>query len=186
MTIKVLNRWQVQWSEKLSNFNFEIHYRKESENAKADALSQRSDYMKNKSQMIQSVLSQQWDEIITYNTQTITTTMIIINNELKNTIWAGYLKDKQAQRVLEQLTEGFERISNSLILFKGLVYVPEHQQKDIIQMYHNELLRDHWGVHKMIKAIFWSYYFSHMRKKVQDYENKCNLCHKIKPARHKS
>ena len=26
MTIKVLNRQQVQWSEKLSNFNFKIHY----------------------------------------------------------------------------------------------------------------------------------------------------------------
>ena len=25
-----------------------------------------------------------------------------------------------------------------------------------------------------------------MRKKVQSYVNKCNLCHKIKPVRHKS
>ena len=38
----------------------------------------------------------------------------------------------------------------------------------------------------MIEAIFWSYYFSHMRKKVQDYVNRSNLCHKIKSARHKS
>ena len=51
----------------MSNFNFKIHYQKESENAKADDLSWRSDYIKNKSQMIQSVLSQQWDEIIIYN-----------------------------------------------------------------------------------------------------------------------
>ena len=53
-------------------------------------------------------------------------------------------------------------------------------------MYHNELLREHHEVHKTIKAIFWSYYFSHMRKKVQDYINKCDLCHKIKSVRHKS
>ena len=53
-------------------------------------------------------------------------------------------------------------------------------------MYHNELLREHHEVHKTIKAIFWSYYFSHMRKKVQDYINKCDLCHKIKSARYKS
>ena len=39
MITKVLNRQQVQWSEKLSNFNFKIHYQKGSENAKADALS---------------------------------------------------------------------------------------------------------------------------------------------------
>ena len=56
-TIKVLNRQQVQWSEKLSNFNFKIHYQKEFKNTKADALSQRPDYIKNKLQTIQSVLS---------------------------------------------------------------------------------------------------------------------------------
>ena len=59
MTIKVLNQRQVQWSEKLSNFNFKIYYQKGFKNAKADTLSQRPDYMKNKSQTIQSVLSQQ-------------------------------------------------------------------------------------------------------------------------------
>ena len=105
---------------------------------------------------------------------------------MKDIIWAEYLKDKQAQWVLEQSTERFKETSDRLILFKGLVYVPEHQQKNIIWMYHNKLLRDHWEVYKMIEVIFWSYYFSHMRKKVQDYVNKCDLCHKIKPVRHKS
>ena len=57
--------------------------------------------MKNKPQTIQSVLLQQQDKTITYNTQTIITTMIIINSELKNIIWAGYLKNKQAQQVLK-------------------------------------------------------------------------------------
>ena len=38
----------------------------------------------------------------------------------------------------------------------------------------------------MIKAIFWSYYFSHMWEKVRKYMNKCDLCHKIKSSRHKS
>ena len=135
--------------------------------------------------MIQSVLSQWWDETIIYNTWTIITTMIIINSELKDIIWTGYLKNKQAQWVLEQPTEKFKETSDNLILFKELVYVLKHQQKNIIQMYHDKLLREHCGVHKMIKAIFWLYYFLHMRKKVQDYVNKCDLCHKIKSARHK-
>ena len=78
-TIKILNQRQVQWSEELLNFNFEIHYQKESENAKADALSWRSDYMRDKSQKIQSVLSQQQDRTIIYNTQIITATMMITN-----------------------------------------------------------------------------------------------------------
>ena len=86
MTIKVLNQQQVWWSEKLLNFNFKIYYHKESKNAKADALSRRSNYMKNKSQTIQLVLSQQQNETITYNTWIITAIMIIINNELKDII----------------------------------------------------------------------------------------------------
>ena len=46
---KVLNWRQVQWSEKLSNFNFKIHYCKRFKNAKANVLSRRPDYIKNKS-----------------------------------------------------------------------------------------------------------------------------------------
>ena len=88
--------------------------------------------MKDKPQTIQSVLSQQQDGTIMYNTQTITATMVITNHKLEDTIQIGYLKDKQAQHVLKQPTEGFEQTSDSLILFKGLVYVPEHQQKNII------------------------------------------------------
>ena len=53
-------------------------------------------------------------------------------------------------------------------------------------MYHDKSLRGHWGVHKIIETVSQSYYFSHMRKKVQDYMNKCDLCHKIKSARQKS
>ena len=70
--------------------------------------------------------------MIIYNTQIIIITMIIINNELENIIWAGYLKNKQAQRVLKQLTEGFKRTNDKLILFKELVYVSEHQQQNTV------------------------------------------------------
>ena len=44
-TTKVLNRRQVRWAEELASYRFKIHYRKGSENGKADALSRRSDYL---------------------------------------------------------------------------------------------------------------------------------------------
>ena len=68
--------------------------------------------------------------------------------------------------MLAQQTEEFEKTSNSLILFKELVYVSEYQQHDMIRIYYDDLLSEHWGVHKTIKATFWLYYFSHMWKKV--------------------
>ena len=112
--------------------------------------------------------------------------MMIINHRLKDIILTEYLKDKQAQWVLKQSTEEFKKTSNDLILFKRLIYVLEHQQKNIIWMYYDEPLRGHQGTHKTIEAISWSYYFPHMRKKVQGYVNKCDLCHKIKSTRHRS
>ena len=48
MTMKVLNRRQVRWSELLANYNFEILYCKGSENGRADALSRWSDYVQDK------------------------------------------------------------------------------------------------------------------------------------------
>ena len=42
-TTKKLNRQQVRWAELLASYDFQIHYRKGSENGRADALSLRSD-----------------------------------------------------------------------------------------------------------------------------------------------
>jgi hypothetical protein len=44
-TTKQLNRWQTQWVETLASYNFQITYRKGSENAKVDALSRRPNYL---------------------------------------------------------------------------------------------------------------------------------------------
>ena len=58
--------------------------------------------------------------------------MIIINDKLENIIQDKYLKNKQVQRVLKKLTEEFEKIKKDLLLFQELIYILEHQQKDII------------------------------------------------------
>ena len=46
-TTKVLNGRQVRWDESLTDYNFRIHYKKGSENARADALSRRADHKGN-------------------------------------------------------------------------------------------------------------------------------------------
>ena len=121
-----------------------------------------------------------------YNHRSLAVTMIITNNELKNIIWNEYLKNKQAQRVLKKSIKGFEKTNKDLLLFQELIYMSEHQQKDIIWIYHDKSLREYCEIHKMIEAIFWLYYFSHMWEKIKKYVNKCDLCHKIKLSRYKS
>ena len=90
------------------------------------------------------------------------------------------------QRVLKKSIKEFKKINKDLLLFQELIYVSEHQQKDIIQMYYNEPLKEHHEIHKTIEAIFQSYYFSYMQEKIKKYMNKCDLCYKIKSLRHKS
>ena len=94
--------------------------------------------------------------------------------------WKNLLKN------LKKSTKEFEKINKDLLLFQGLIYMSEHQQKNTIQMYHDKSLREHCEIHKMIEAIFWLYYFLHMWEKIKKYVNKCDLCHKIKSSRHKS
>ena len=55
-----------------------------------------------------------------------------------------------------------------------------------MKMYHNNFLEEYYRIYEMIKVIFWSYYFSHMQRKVVNYVSKCDLCYKIKLSRHKS
>ena len=88
--------------------------------------------MKNKSQTRESVLALQKNERIMYNHRILAVIIVITNDELENIIQDKYLKNKQAQRVLKKSTEEFKKINKDLLLFQELIYVSEHQQKDII------------------------------------------------------
>ena len=56
--------------------------------------------------------------------------------------------------MLKKSIKEFKKINKDLLLFQGLIYMSEHQQKDIIQMYHDKLLKEHYEIHKTIEAIF--------------------------------
>ena len=53
-------------------------------------------------------------------------TLLISNNELEEAIYYRYLKNKQAQRILKELTTDFKKTFSELILFKELVYIAEN------------------------------------------------------------
>jgi len=67
MITKVLNWRQIRWSKKLSLYNFQIQYQKESENSKINVLSRRADHMTDKSQVNQTILQQNQNNFIIYN-----------------------------------------------------------------------------------------------------------------------
>ena len=96
-TTKELNRQQVRWAETLATYNFTISYVKGPENARADALSRKPEYMRNSQPVSHAVLKQDGDSLV-YNEMHLAATSIAIDN------WANKLKAAYAN-IISQLAE---------------------------------------------------------------------------------
>ena len=81
--IKELNRRQVRWAEKLSQYKFKIHYISEKENSRADAFNKRCDYITIKEKFDHNVLKINNNEIISANHHQINATLRIIKDDQK-------------------------------------------------------------------------------------------------------
>ena len=87
-TTKVLNRRQVRWSETLAAYNFTIAYRKGLENARADALSRRTDYASHRQERPRAILKET-DEGMQYN-ELLATIAIVKDTELEKKLKDAY------------------------------------------------------------------------------------------------
>ena len=180
MTTKVLNWRQVRWSEELSQYNFRIHYWKGSENAKADALSQWADYLQDKPVVSHAILRENEQGNMSFNRQ-FNLTIQVEDDVFKNEIRKALENDKLAQQVLQNIRdhESFKK-EKGLLLFQGLVYVPVSLQQKLIEESHFNKTHSHQRIDKMIERLTRTYYFSHMRKKVEEIVQKCNICWRSK------
>ena len=184
-TTKVLNRRQVRWSEELSAYNFKIHYRKGTENTRADALSRRTDYLKDIPKTKESILKFDTQGSITYNKKTLAATFTSRNEDLENEIKEQLKQDKVIQGILaKEDKQGFEE-HQGLVLFEGLVYVPKPLRERLIKEHHDPPVVGYPGIHKTLERLTTSYYFPGMRKAIEEYIKRCDICQRTKHLRHK-
>ena len=89
--------------------------------------------------------------------------------------------DKLAQQVLQNIRDhkSFEK-EKGLLLFQDLVYVPVSLQQKLIEESHFNKTHSHQGIDKTIERLTRTYYFSHMRKKVNEIVRKCDICRRSK------
>ena len=94
--------------------------------------------------------------------------------------------DKLAQQVLQNIRdhESFKK-EKGLLLFQGLIYVPVSLQQKLIEKSHFNKTHSHQRIDKTIEQLTRTYYFSHMRKKVEEIVQKCNICRRSKADQHK-
>ncbi|KFY82311.1 hypothetical protein V498_08625, partial [Pseudogymnoascus sp. VKM F-4517 (FW-2822)] len=118
-TTKVLNRRQVRWAETLTAYNFTIAYRKGSENARADALSRRTDYVSPKEERPRVILKET-NAGMQYN-ELLATIAILEDTELERRLKDAYATDETAKRTLNKVEGNFSIDEQGLIRFKGLV-----------------------------------------------------------------
>ena len=108
-------------------------------------------------------------------------TIQVEDDVFENEIRKALKNDKLAQQVLQNIRdhESFKK-EKGLLLFQGLVYVPVSLQQKLIEESHSNKTHGHQGIDKMIKRLTRTYYFPHMRKKVKEIVQKCNICRRSK------
>jgi hypothetical protein len=129
-----------------------IHYRKGSENARADAISRREDYMKGEPKKGIQLLVQNADGTLQVNKMAATS--IVDATRLPNEIQEALLRDSFAKTVRENPEEhaNFED-RNGLLLFEGLIYVPTRIREQVLQAFHDGPIRGHPGTAKMLQLV---------------------------------
>jgi hypothetical protein len=183
-TTKQLVRKQIRWAEELSSFNCKIVYRKGSENARADALSRRTDYMKGVPKEHHAILKENEDGSLGINRLAATT--IAWQATFHDQLRTALLTDPTAQAVRKQDPLDVEwEDEDGELLFRGLVYVPTALRTELLRLHHDIPTAGHPGEGKMNDILGKQYYFPGMRKAVEDYLRRCITCRRSKHDRHK-
>ncbi|KAM0722089.1 hypothetical protein Q7P37_003015 [Cladosporium fusiforme] len=169
-TTKELTPRQIRWYQDLATFKMRIHYRKGSENARADAMSRRKDYVKgNKPQAFQ-LLTQNADRTLQINR--IAATIAMDANSVYNEMKAeqereGFLT--QVRAYPEEYLAFSQNGSTRLWEFEGRIYVPTTLRKPLLTAWHDGPVLGHLGTAKMLELLKKAYYFPKMRNAIEEY-----------------
>ena len=182
-TTKDLNKRQVRWYEFLSEFNFEIIYRKGSENGRADALSRREDLKPDVEINEAALLTQNGSGNLELSSKWLEATwMVEPDQEWITKIKAAYQDDEFLQN--EETKTGLSKEQN-VFLFNNRQYVPRKLQELLIKETHEHKLHGHQGIYKTLTRLRRTYDFPKSRQMVQQAVKNCDICNKAKAGRHK-
>ncbi|WPJ61331.1 hypothetical protein SMAC4_13443 [Sordaria macrospora] len=190
-TTKELNQRQTRSSEFLSQFNFNIFYRKGSENARADALSRREDLKTSKEEVTMSAALFQANTDGSLKHQPVQ--LDDIDDDLKVYNISKGEPDDWIQRSMDaQHKVDNEEIKTHLAttikpwLNKGKLWVPPPLQKELVKDIHESPEEGgHAGIARTIARVQETFEFASMKDIVTDVLHQCEVCHKTKANRHK-
>jgi RNase H-like domain found in reverse transcriptase/Reverse transcriptase (RNA-dependent DNA polymerase)/Integrase zinc binding domain/Chromo (CHRromatin Organisation MOdifier) domain/Aspartyl protease len=186
-TTKQLNRRQVRWAETLASYNFRIVYRKGSENAQADALSRRADYMTAEGRDAPAIFRIQEDGLV-YNKPEIAATWKVvpdqeIGNDRDTKWWDEVVSTAVEAHYSGVKLEGFT-LQNGKVRYQGRIYLPKPVREEFIKEQHELPTHGHQGFAKTYARIARDYWCPGLKKAVEKVIRKCDVCIRSKAARH--
>jgi transposase InsO family protein len=161
-TTKRLNRRQVRWAEQLAAQNFRITYRKGAQNKIADVLSRPNEPMQQNTE--HQILKYAEDGSMTYNQYLMTT----------------QLPDRWMNEIVKETGQRQEETNWNEVLVNGLLPIPTRLQEEVIREHHDEPTSGHQGIERTAEKISRNYYIPRLRKKVEKYIRKCDICQRTK------
>lgn len=159
---KIVSPLQQKWVSKLLGFNYDIHYKKGSDNKVADALSRR---------------------VGTGECAAIST----VTPMWMQQIFSTYIGDKYCQGILEAIavdatTFPDYEVVGDILRFKGLVVVGSSTKlrQDIIKEMHNTAYGGHSGIQGTYMRVKRVFYWPNLKTEVLEWIQKCDVCHRSK------
>ncbi len=87
------------------------------------------------------------------------------------------MKNSVAQNIIENIADNMNfEITNEILTFQDLIYVSTRCRQEIINDYYESMIHEHQNSNKIIEKISRIYYFSKIRKQVEDIIRKCDIC----------
>ncbi len=141
--------------------------------------------MTDRSQVNQTILQKNSDDSIVYNRQNAVT-LRIDNRDLEKRVKLESAKNSVTQDIIENIENNanFE-IINEILTFQNLIYVSTRCRQKMIDDHHKSMIHEHQDSNKTIERISRIYYFSKMRKQIEDIIRKCDVCVRTKHNQHK-
>jgi hypothetical protein len=183
---KVYNRRQARWAEKLSKYDFVIHFRPGTQGGKPDALSRRPDYVSENSVREPSPVLKP-SQFTSSEVKVTAPGESLGNADLRQSILEAIPKDPVANAHRNSRPDGFSVEEGGLLLKEGRVYVPEDNgvKLRILEECHDGKAAGHLGQEKTLERVERDYVWPGMRKFVNKYVLTCDTCARNKTPRHR-
>lgn len=183
---KILTQREARWVLELSEYFFEIHYKKGTDNLKADALSRKpGDKPKEGGEIPQSVLKiEHFAEcsLITSDGTLLKEIATAQANDKTVKDLVALLQSNSVPAEMQRATQDF-RIEAELLTYRHLIYVPDNNElkRKILESRHDSKTAGHNGIEKTTELVTREFYWRSLKQYVQHYISGCDLCQRTKP-----